>query len=113
MSSKDNNSTTKVVYNIVERGEKSFWNRVGTAFVNRDGSYNVVLSSLPLDGKLHIRDPKPASEAGASTARAASGLSARGRFCSCQIGPALNPRYRRSSLGTGVPRTQTPGPKRQ
>ena len=55
--------SSKVVYTITERGEKSFWSRIGTAFVNRDGSYNVVLSSLPVDGKLHIRDPKPVADA--------------------------------------------------
>ena len=34
----------------------SFWVRAGTAFVNRDGSMNVYLDVLPLDGKLHIRE---------------------------------------------------------
>ncbi len=48
----------KGVYNIIERDgmDKPFWHRVGIAFVNRDGSYNVYLDSLPMDGKLHIRD---------------------------------------------------------
>lgn len=40
----------------VEGNEKqSVWVRAGTAFVNRDGSMNVYLDVLPLDGKLHIR----------------------------------------------------------
>lgn len=34
----------------------SFWVRAGSAFVNRDGSMNVYLDVLPLDGKLHIRE---------------------------------------------------------
>ena len=34
-------------FNIVERGEKSFWNRIGTAFRNHDGSYNIYLDALP------------------------------------------------------------------
>ena len=55
-----NNKKSLVVYNIVETNrEKPFWNRIGTAFENRDGSFNVVLNSLPLDGKLHIREPNP------------------------------------------------------
>ncbi len=52
----------KAVYNIVEQGQNKYWNRIGTAFVNQDGSYNVVLSAVPVDGKLHIRDYKPKAE---------------------------------------------------
>lgn len=46
------------VYTIVERGEdkKDLWLRIGTAFTNKDGSLNVLLNALPLDGKLHIRE---------------------------------------------------------
>ncbi len=43
-------------FNIVERGEKRFWNRIGSAFKNRDGSYNIFLDSLPRDGKVQIRE---------------------------------------------------------
>ncbi len=31
------------------------WIRAGSAFVNRDGSINLYLDVLPLDGKLHVR----------------------------------------------------------
>jgi hypothetical protein len=44
-----------VVYNIVEGNGRKYWHRIGRAFVNQDRSVNVVLNSLPLDGKLHIR----------------------------------------------------------
>ncbi len=45
----------------------SVWVRAGSAWVNRDGSFNVYLDVLPLDGKLHVReavekrdgDPRP------------------------------------------------------
>jgi hypothetical protein len=40
-------------------GDRSFWTRCGVAFVNRDGSINVKLELMPLDGELHIREPKP------------------------------------------------------
>lgn len=46
----------KAVYVITGKGERKFWNKVGVAFVNRDGSLNVKLEALPLDGELHIRD---------------------------------------------------------
>lgn len=37
-------------------GEKTFWMRVGSAFVNRDGSLNVYLDANPINGKLQIRE---------------------------------------------------------
>ncbi|MBP9113845.1 MAG: hypothetical protein KBF88_13620 [Polyangiaceae bacterium] len=58
----------KTVYTVVERGEgKSFWNRIGTGFVNRDGSINLKLDALPTNGTLQIRDWEP-REAGAGKA---------------------------------------------
>ena len=50
------NSKIKFIYTISERGERKFWTKVGVAFVNRDGSLNCKLESLPVDGQLHIRD---------------------------------------------------------
>ena len=52
----------KAVFTIVEsdRLEKPIFRRIGTAFVNRDDSLNVYLDALPVSGKLHIRDVKPA-----------------------------------------------------
>ena len=46
------------VYTIRERQglEKPFWMRVGIAFMNRDGSFNLHLDATPLDGKLHMRE---------------------------------------------------------
>ncbi len=32
------------------------WVKAGSAWVNRDGSINVYLDVLPLDGKLHVRE---------------------------------------------------------
>ncbi len=49
----------KVVYSITERGESKFWNRVGAGFVNRDGSINLKLDALPVNGTLQIRDYEP------------------------------------------------------
>jgi len=56
-------------YNIVERGGRRYWNRVGSAFHNRDGSVNIFLDSLPRDGKIQIREDdrerEPRKERGA------------------------------------------------
>ena len=47
-------------FNIIERGEgakkKRIWSRIGSAFHNRDGSINIYLDSLPLGGKVQIRE---------------------------------------------------------
>ena len=44
------------VFSIRESRGGSIWVRAGSAFVNRDGSLNVLLDVLPLDGRLHVRD---------------------------------------------------------
>jgi hypothetical protein len=47
----------KVVYTVVEgTGGKSWWTRVGVAFVNRDGSWNLKLDAIPTNGTLQVRD---------------------------------------------------------
>ena len=55
-------SKVKIVYVITERSGKSFWNRIGIAFVNHDGSLNVRLDAVPVSGELHIRDYVPREE---------------------------------------------------
>ena len=52
-------SKVKIVYVITERAGKSYWNRIGIAFVNHDGSLNVRLDAVPVSGELHIRDYVP------------------------------------------------------
>lgn len=46
------------VFTVVEnpKGGKDFWVKVGVAFVNKDGSENVILHALPVNGRLQIRD---------------------------------------------------------
>lgn len=56
---KSSSPAWKVVYTPVERGGRTIWIRVGTAFPNRDGSWNVKLDALPVNGTLHIRDADP------------------------------------------------------
>ncbi len=59
--------TWKVVYTIVERGPtRKKWVRIGAAFLNRDGSWNVKLDATPMNGQLHIRDPDPLPAPGES-----------------------------------------------
>lgn len=49
-----------VVYTITKNpnkpDEKGYWTRVGVAFQNRDGSFNLRLNALPVNGELHMRE---------------------------------------------------------
>ena len=56
------NSKTKIVYCITENKGRKYWNRVGVAFVNVDGSINVKLDAMPTNGQLHIRESKSFEE---------------------------------------------------
>ena len=55
------NNKVKIAYTVVERNKdgRKFWVRVGAAFVNRDGSLNVRLDAMPVNGELQIRDYQP------------------------------------------------------
>lgn len=46
-----------MVYTIVkqEKSGKDFWQRVGLAFTNRDGSIYIKLNALPVNGSLYIK----------------------------------------------------------
>lgn len=55
------------VFSIRANKGGTIWIRAGSAFVNKDGSVNLLLDVLPLDGKLHVReagDKKDAALAG-------------------------------------------------
>lgn len=69
MLEENNQRVVKLAYTIVERDKdgRKFWVRVGAAFVNRDGSLNVRLDAMPVNGQLHIRDYQPPENRGAST----------------------------------------------
>jgi len=59
---KDNENKRYQVFSIKEivegpeKVKKSVWVKAGSAWKNRDGSFNVYLDVLPLDGKLHVRE---------------------------------------------------------
>jgi hypothetical protein len=55
----DQTKQMKTVYTVVDRGGKSFWVRVGVGFTNRDGSLNLRLDAIPVNGTLQVRDWEP------------------------------------------------------
>jgi hypothetical protein len=50
------NKGMKAVFTVVERGNRSYWVRVGTGFTNKDGSLNLKLDAIPTNGSLQVRD---------------------------------------------------------
>ena len=53
-------TSKKAIYSIIEKpGTKPFWLRLGWANLNHDGSFNLHLDALPLNGKLQMRDYTP------------------------------------------------------
>lgn len=51
----------KAVYTIIENEKlkRPIFCRIGTGFINRDESINIVLDALPVSGRLHVRDYEP------------------------------------------------------
>ncbi len=46
------------VFSIAQKNNANgaVWARAGTAYTNRDGSLNIYLDVLPLEGQLHLRE---------------------------------------------------------
>ncbi len=61
MASKETN-TPMAVFAITERGDKSYWTKIGVAFVNRDKSITAQLDAFPVSGKLQIRSEEKSEQ---------------------------------------------------
>lgn len=49
-------SPSHAAYQVRERGEKSFWTRIGVAWQHADqNGFNVQLECVPLDGRITLR----------------------------------------------------------
>jgi hypothetical protein len=51
-------------YAVTKReGKDDWWTPIGAAFPHKDGTgYNIVLQTIPLDGKIVLRPPKERQE---------------------------------------------------
>jgi hypothetical protein len=77
--SNGSSSTMKAVFTVVERSPgKSHWTRVGVGFVNRDGSMNLKLDAIPVNGTLQVREWEPAERTNGPGPRDAGDPQARG-----------------------------------
>jgi hypothetical protein len=61
MASKDNNIPL-AVFAITERGDKSYWTKIGVAFSNRDSSTTVQLEEFPVSGKRQSRSEEKSEQ---------------------------------------------------
>ena len=62
-------SKMKIAYVIKDLKGQKYWNRIGVAFVNHDGSINVKLDAVPVNGEIQIRDYVPRDDLAASRTR--------------------------------------------
>lgn len=45
-----------IAYALTEIGrDRTVWDRIGVAYLNKDGSINVQLRAIPLSGKIQLR----------------------------------------------------------
>ena len=66
-------SKMKIAYVVTQRGTNKYWTRIGAAFVNRDGSINVKLEAVPVNGEVQIRDYVPREDAPGTYSRRENG----------------------------------------
>ena len=56
------NKAKRELYGAIRRegSEKNFWTRIGTAFENKDGSWNLLFDYIPTssDTTIQMREPK-------------------------------------------------------
>jgi len=58
----DKKSEGRPVFALTERGERTYWTKVGIAYENRDRSITCKLDALPVSGTLQIRDEESRNE---------------------------------------------------
>lgn len=47
-----------LAWHVTQRGEKSYWNKVGAAWMHRDKSgYTIQLEVVPINGRIVLRMP--------------------------------------------------------
>ncbi len=54
----------KQLFGAVRRGERSYWTRIGAAFINRDGSMNLRFDFFPTDPNttVQLREPRASND---------------------------------------------------
>lgn len=55
-----------IAFNVLTKGDKTFWTKVGASWQHKDGKgMTLQLETLPIGGRIVLREPLPANENGA------------------------------------------------
>lgn len=61
MSTENTKTPSLIAYQIETGKDKNYWHRIGAAWKNSKGGYQIKLNSLPLNGELVLMPPKEES----------------------------------------------------
>lgn len=62
MSTAKQNSPALIAYHVTENNNKTYWSRIGAAWPNKKGGFQVKLETLPVNGELVLLPPKAQAE---------------------------------------------------
>ncbi len=65
MSTATENTPALIAYHVTENGKKTYWSRIGAAWPNRKGGFQIKLDTLPVNGELVLLPPKARQDADA------------------------------------------------
>lgn len=49
-------------FTVKGEGDDAWWTRIGSAWANKSGGFNIQLDALPIDGKIVLMPPKEEEE---------------------------------------------------
>lgn len=53
------NAPDYLAWHVTQKGEKSYWNKVGAAWEHKDGKgYTLQLETCPINGRIVLREPR-------------------------------------------------------
>lgn len=58
MSTPKENTPALIAYQATQAKDKTYWHRIGAAWPNKKGGFQVKLQSLPVDGELVLLPPQ-------------------------------------------------------
>ncbi|MAY33584.1 MAG: hypothetical protein CMM86_13365 [Rhodovulum sp.] len=68
-TNQEHNAPDYLAWHVTQKGEKSFWNKVGAAWKHKDGrGYSLQLETCPINGRIVLRLPLEDAEANANEA---------------------------------------------
>ncbi|WP_306168661.1 hypothetical protein [Halomonas sp. MMSF_3323] len=62
MSTANQYSPALIAYHVTEASNKAYWSRIGAAWPNKKGGFQVKLETLPVNGELVLLPPKTQGE---------------------------------------------------